>query len=166
MVKRLLMLTMIATVVCAVAVATAAFAAEETITISATVTGEQGISLSGASWTVGSIGTNSSSNSSTITATNTGSVTEALEVSATSTGDFTLGSTAGVDRIAIWGICASSNPGLTAANALTGTPGQTSENVNPASSLTVYMRYLSPTSITGGDSDGSATVTVSTAPAS
>lgn len=163
--KKLLTLATIATIACAVLVATSAFAAEETITITATVSGVQGVSLSSTSWVIGAVSAGESRSSSSITAENTGSVTETLEMSAASTGDFALGSTAGDDQIAIWGKCASSDPGLTVANALSGTSGQRSENVDPTSDLTVYMKYSAPTSITSGNSDGTASVTVSTMPA-
>jgi len=143
-------------------VSASAFAASENISITATVSGVQGVSLSGASWAVGAIDAGSSVASSTITATNTGSGPETLQMSAVTAGDFSLGTTAGADQIAIWGQCASLDPGLTSANALDGTPGQTSASVDPAASLTAYMEYHAPSSISGGNSDGAATVTVST----
>ncbi len=166
--KRLLAIAIIATAACVIAVTTDAFAAlEQTITITATVSGVQGVSLSAGSWAVGAINTGESKDSSTITATNSGSVTETLQMSAASTGNFGLGTDAGEDQIAIWGKCAATDHGLTLTidNALTGTPGQRSENVDPTDSLAVYMKYKAPTSITGANENGAASITVSTAPA-
>lgn len=162
--KKLLALSTVTMIVCVVA-ATFAFAAQDTIQITATVTGVQGISLSGGTWAIGGITTGETSDSSTIVATNTGSVPERFEAFAVTAGDFTLSTTAAEDQIAIWGKCASADPALDVTNALTGTAGQTSVNVDPASGLTVYLKYLAPTAITGGKSDGAATVTVSTVPA-
>jgi len=160
--KKLFVMTMITTVAILL-VSASAFAASEAISITATVSGVQGVSLSGASWAVGAIDAGASSSSSTITATNTGSGPETLQMSAVSTGDFTLDATADVDQIAIWGKCAATDPGLVEVNALTGTPGQTSAIVNAGSGLTVYMEYHAPSSVSGGNSDGAATVTVGTA---
>jgi len=161
--KRLLAIAIIATVACVIT--TNAFAASANIAITATVSGTQGVSLSGTSWGIDAIDTADYRDSASITATNNGSVTETLKMSAVTAGDFTLGSDAGADQIAIWGKCASSDPTLTNANALTGDAGQTSANVDPAASLTVYMKYKSPSTITGTKSVGAATVTVSTASA-
>ena len=162
--KKLLMITIIATVACVIAVTTSTFAEQKTIAITATVSGTQGVSLSTGSWGIGPISTGATPTSSTITATNTGSAPETLELSAVTAGDFSLATDAAADTIAIWGQCASSDPGLTNANALIGTPGQTSASVDPAANLTVYMKYNAPTSITGAKSDGAVDITVSTLP--
>ena len=164
--KRTLIAAIVITVACFARVVPVACAAEQTILITAMVSGIQGVSLSGASWAIGNVVTGTSSASSSITATNTGSGPEVLNMSAVSTGDFTLGSAAGVNTMAVLGKCASTDPNLSPTNALTGTAGQASDNVDPGSDLTVYVMYEAPTSITGGNSDGAVTVTVSTSLAS
>lgn len=159
--KKSVLLLIGAVLACAV-FTSYAHAASQNITITATVSGVQGVSLSGTTWSVGAINAGSSADSSTITATNSGTMPEKLLLSATSTGDFTLASTADINKIAIWGKCASADPTLVVANALTGTAAQNSATVNPAANLKVFLKYFAPASITAGKTNGAATVTVST----
>jgi len=159
--KRLLTIAIIAAVGYLMA-STSAFAASAEITITATVSGVQGVQLSATTWAIDAISTEESADSSTIEATNTGTGPETLELAAAATGDFGLAAEAGVDKIAIWGKCAATDPTLTKDNALDGIAGQTSEAVNPDEKLKVWLKYHAPTEIGAGKTKGDATVTVST----